>query len=58
MIAVAAVPLLLLIPMAISIDVSVGWLAVILWVCQTAAFFLALFFLTYLAPKLSQKLNL
>ena len=58
MIIVAVIPLLAyLIPLVVTIDVSVGWKAVILWVCQSIGFFFAIFFLIYLSPKITAKLG-
>ena len=52
MIVVAVIPLIaVLVPLVVKIDASVTWTAVILWVCQSVGFFLAILFLVWLSPK-------
>ena len=58
MIICALIPLIaFVVPLTVNIDTSMNWKATILWICQSIAFFFALFCLVYLAPIINNKLG-
>jgi hypothetical protein len=55
----AAIPLLIFYnSLWFRIDLSISWLSVIVWACQSLGFFLALFMLVYVGPLALRKAKL